>query len=157
MREDLLRDAFRLGLLLKFLHSLIEVVGGLALAFMTHDTVVRMVQVLTAGELLEDPGDMVANTLLHWAVGFGVDAQSFAAWYLMSHGAIKLVLVAAVLAERAWAYPTFIVALAGFIAYQGYRMLLHPTWFLVAITIVDVVVLALAWHEWKQRRAEMSG
>jgi uncharacterized membrane protein len=97
------------------------VLGGLALAFVSHDLIVQIVLALTAGELLEDPRDLVANALRNAAGGFTTDAQSFAAWYLFSHGLIKLVLVAAVLANRVWAYPAVIVALIGFILYTSTR------------------------------------
>jgi uncharacterized membrane protein len=37
------------------------------------------------------------------AEAFTTDTQAFAAWYLFSHGLIKLALVAAVLTNRVWA------------------------------------------------------
>jgi uncharacterized membrane protein len=75
-----------------------------------------------------------------------VPARSFD-WYLFSHGLIKLVLVAAVLANRVWAYPAFMAAMSGFILYQVYKMSFEVPFALVAITVLDAVVLALAWHE----------
>jgi uncharacterized membrane protein len=97
---------------------------------------------------LEDPRDLVASALRQAAEGFTTDAQSFAAWYLFSHGLIKLVLVVAVLTNRAWAYPVFIMALIGFILYQVYRMTFDVTFVLVSITVLDLIVLALALHEY---------
>jgi uncharacterized membrane protein len=82
-----------------------------------------------------------------------VPARSFA-WYLFSHGLIKLVLVAAVLANRVWAYPVFMAAMIGFILYQLYRMSFEVSFVLVAITVLDAVVLMLAWHEYGYVRRE---
>lgn len=103
--ETDIRRVFQVSLWLKGAHSLLEVLGGLALAFLSHHLVVRMVTALTAAELLEDPRDLVANAARQAAEGFTTDAQTFAAWYLFSHGLIKLVLVAAVLTNRSGPIP----------------------------------------------------
>jgi uncharacterized membrane protein len=154
MPKSDIRRAFQVSLWLKGAHSLLEVLGGLALAFVSHDLILRIVSALTAAELLEDPRDLVANALRQVAGGVTTDAQSFAAWYLFSHGLIKLVLVAAVLTKRVWAYPAFIAAMIGFILYQGYRMSLGITFVLVAITVLDLIVLVLAWREYGFVRRE---
>lgn len=152
--ETDIRRVFQASLWLKGLHSLTEVVGGLALAFLSHDVIVRIASAMTRAELMEDPRDLVANTLRHATEGFTTDAQSFAAWYLFSHGLIKLVLVVAVLTNRIWAYPTFIVTMIGFILYQVYRMTFDVSFVLVAITVLDLIVLFLAWHEYGFLRRE---
>lgn len=152
--ESDIRRVFQVSLWLKGAHSLLEVLGGLTLAFVSHDLILRIVSALTAAELLEDPRDLVANALRQAAEGFTTDAQSFAAWYLFSRGLIKLVLVGAVLANRVWAYPAFIAAMIGFILYQGYRMSLDVTFVLVMITVLELIVLALAWHEYGFLRRE---
>lgn len=146
--EANLRHIFQASLWLKGAHSLVEVLGGLALAFLSHDVILRIAFALTQAELIEDPRDLIATTLRHAAEGFTSDAQTFAAWYLFSHGLIKLVLVVAVLANRVWAYPAFISALIGFILYQIYRLSFGFSFTLLGITVLDLVVLALAWHEY---------
>lgn len=152
-----IRQIFRLGLWVKGAHSLVEVLGGLALLLVTHDQLLRLALALTRAELIEDPRDLVATALRQAVEGLSAGSQSFAAWYLLSHGAIKLALVAGVLANRTWAYPAFIAAMAGFIAYQAYRMSLEVTALLVAITVLDLIVLVLAWHEYRLVRRDGQG
>jgi uncharacterized membrane protein len=130
---------------------LVEVLGGLALVFLSHEVIVRIATALTRAELVEDPRDLLAKALRQAAEGVSADAQSFAAWYLFSHGMIKLVLVLAVLANRVWAYPVFILAMIGFILYQVYRMTFDVTPVLGVITVLDLIVLFLAWHEYGGR------
>lgn len=149
-----IRRAFQASLWLKGAHSLLEVLAGLALFLVSHEAIVRLARALTRAELMEDPHDLVAGTLRQAAEGFGSGAQAFAAYYLFSHGVVKLVLVGAVLANRIWAYPAFIAALIGFILYQVYRMSHQVTVLLVAITILDVVILVMAWHEYRFIRRE---
>jgi uncharacterized membrane protein len=154
-REEILRGLFRASLWLKGAHSLVELVVGFLLHILPNEAFTAMVRRLTWAELMEDPGDLVANALRHAAEGFGAGAQSFAAWYLFSHGAIKLALVAAVLADRPWAYPAFIAAMAAFILYQLHLMALDMSVPLVAITALDIAVLALAVHEYRFMRREV--
>lgn len=103
--EGAIRRLFRVGLSLKAAHSLVEIFAGLALAFIAHDRITALAWALTQDELLEDPHDLVADALRHAAEGMSADVQGFAAWYLFTHGAIKLARVAGVLANRLWAYP----------------------------------------------------
>lgn len=49
---------------------------------------------LTQDELVEDRHDVVATSLMHWAQGFSVQSEHFYAFYLLSHGIVKLFLVA---------------------------------------------------------------
>ncbi|MFN7176376.1 MAG: DUF2127 domain-containing protein [Thermaurantiacus sp.] len=154
LREDTLRRLFQASLWLKAAHSLIEVAGGLLLYVLPHEAITALVRRLTSAELMEDPGDLVAGALRQAAEGFGADAQSFAAWYLFSHGAIKLVLVIAVLANRTWAYPAFIAAMIGFVGYQVHLMRLDLSVPLLLVTFVDLLVLALAVHEYRFRQSE---
>ena len=158
IREKTIGEIFRISLWLKGAHSLLEILGGLALLLVSHAAILHFVGWITHGELLHDPQDLLARNLEQWATGFSSGSQSFAAWYLLSHGAIKLVLVAAVLRNKSWAYPVFIAAMIGFIAYQVYRLSHQVTLLMAAITILDVIVLVLAWHEFRLlRRRSHSG
>lgn len=152
--ERRVRILFRWSLWLKALLSLSEILGGLALEFVGNATIVGLARALTRSELLEDPNDRIANFLLDQAHRFSVDQQSFAAFFLLSHGAVKLVLVAGVLAGIGWAYPAFMIALVLLIAYQGYRLIfLGFSLWLSWLTILDIVILILTWHEYRLHRA----
>ena len=64
----------------------------------------------------------------------------------------KLLLVVGLLRNKLWAYPWSLVALALFIAYQVYRFT-HPHGAgLVALTLFDLVMMWLIWHEWRVRQ-----
>jgi uncharacterized membrane protein len=126
-----------------------EIVGGVAAWLVSKQFLLREVVAVTRGELAEDPHDAVANYLLHSAQHLSVGAKTFAAIYLLAHGVIKLWLVIGLLRERLWYYPIAIAVFVGFIAYQVYRYALHHSALLLVITALDVVVIALTWHEWR--------
>ena len=108
-------------------------------------------------ELLENPDDLIAGCLRHAAENFSIDAKTFAVLYLASYGSIKLGLVVGLLRDRAWAYPVSLVAFGGFIAYQVYRYTFTHSLVLIVLTVFDLVVIVLVWHEWRQRRAAVRG
>jgi uncharacterized membrane protein len=70
----------------------------------------------------------------------------------MAHGTVKVVLVIALLLNKLWAYPWMIIVLVLFIGYQLYRIVLHPTAGLIALTVFDVLIVALTWREYRQQR-----
>lgn len=76
----------------------------------------------------------------------------FAAVYLLLHGLVKVVLVAALLRNRLWAYPWTIAFLGVFIGYQLYRIALHPTLGLSALTVFDAFIVWLTWREFRKQR-----
>src|SRR5262249_47614044 len=112
----------------------------------------KLVGHITREELLEDPRDLVANYLLQAAQHFSVSGRNFAALYLLSHGVIKLWLIVGLLRAKLSYYPVAIAIFTLFIVYQLYRFnLTHSLW-LIVITVVDVLVIGLAWHEYRYLR-----
>ena len=97
----------------------------------------RLVTFLTQHELSEDPHDFIATHLLNTATGLTRSAVLFGSLYLISHGLVKIVLVAALLKNKLWAYPSMIVFLLLLIVYQIYRIVLVPSVGLIALTVFD--------------------
>ncbi len=150
-RSGLLRESFQAGILVKGVFALIEALSGVLLWF-GGDRAIALVQRLTFHELSEHPGDRIAASLSRLAGDYSLGTQEFYALYLFSHGAVKLVLVAGLWREARWAFPTSIVAMLGFIAYQLYRYAHGHSVGLLLLTAVDIVVLILIWQEWRARR-----
>ena len=151
--QDAWDRVFEIGIIAKGLNGLIELVGGVALLFVSPSRLRSLVGVLTQGELSEDPHDLVATHLLHTAGGLTGDAVFFGATYLLTHGVIKVVLVVAVLRNKLWAYPWMIGALLLFIGYQLYRITLAPTPGMIALTVFDIAIVVLTWREYGRQRA----
>jgi uncharacterized membrane protein len=148
----LLDRTFEVAIILKGLDGVLEVAGGLLLLLVTPATIDRVVAALTEHELSQDPHDFIATHLLNTAHGLTRSSVLFAALYLLSHGAVKVVLVAALLRNRLWAYPWMIGFLLLFIVYQIYRMSLVPSAGLVALTAFDLFVVWLTYREYQKQR-----
>lgn len=152
MNEQRIHRLFQLSVLLKGAHSAIEIIGGIALYLVTTDMVVALVKAATQEELIEDPNDFVASHLLAMAQQFSISSKSFYAFYLLSHGVVKLLLVIGLLKNQLWSYPASLVALVAFVTYQTYRFSFTHSIGLIVLTVFDLVVMALILHEWRMRR-----
>jgi uncharacterized membrane protein len=152
MNERRIHQFFVVSVLLKGAHALMECIGGVALYLVSTDTIEAVVARATQEELIEDPNDLVATHLLSAAQHFSVGTKSFYAFYLLSHGLIKLLLVVGLLRAQLWSYPASLVALAGFIVYQLYRFSYTHAVGLILLTVFDLIVMALIWHEWRLMR-----
>jgi uncharacterized membrane protein len=152
MNERRIHQAFEISVLLKGAHALVECIGGLLLAVVGTGTIIRLVEMMTQDELIEDPNDFIARHVQSTAETFTAGTQHFYAFYLLSHGLVKVFLVAGLLRNKLWAYPASLVILGLFIAYQIYRYSYTSAFGLLVLTVFDVIVIVLIWHEWRVRR-----
>ncbi len=150
---DLLDRAFAVGIILKGLDGVLEVVGGLLLLVVSPTTIDQLSRFLTQHELSEDPHDFLATHLLHAAGSLTGSSLEFGAAYLLLHGAVKIVLVAALLRDKIWAYPWMVAFLIVFIVYQVYRMTFAFSAGLLGLTVFDLLVVWLTYREYGKQRA----
>ncbi|OBQ67220.1 DUF2127 domain-containing protein [Mesorhizobium erdmanii] len=147
--ERRIHQVFEVSLWLKGAHALIECIGGILLYVVTTDTIASWVNALTADELTEDPNDFIAGHLSQMASHFSIASKEFYAFYLLSHGLIKLALVAGLLRGKLWSYPASLAALGLFMVYQVYRYSYTQSFGLLVLTVFDAIVMVLIWHEWR--------
>ena len=150
--SGLLDWTFEIALIFKGLDGILELVGGVLLLFVSKAQMDSWVVSLTQHELSEDPNDFIANHLLTAAGHLSGSSQTFAALYLLAHGVVKVVLVAAVLKDKLWAYPWMIAFLIAFIVYQCYLMVVNPTVGIALLTVFDVFMIWLTYREYGKRR-----
>jgi uncharacterized membrane protein len=142
---------FLVGLGLKALDGLVQLALGVPLLVFRPAQVVAAVRLATAGELREDPGDLVAHLLRDGAHSLGASATVVAV-YLVVHGAVKLGMVAAIVSGRRRLWPIALAALAGFLVWQCWALAVHPSAGLAVLSAFDALVLVLAWREWRAHR-----
>ena len=153
MKHDRLLDrTFEISLILKGLDGVLELFGGVLLFFVSPASIQHLARVLTEHELSTDPHDFLATHLLHSAGKLTAGTTLFGAIYLFSHGLVKVVLVAAVLKEKLWAYPWMVAFLVLFIIYQIYRMVDKFSVALLLLTLFDAFIVWLTLLEYKKHR-----
>jgi len=144
--------SFEIALILKAINGVLEVIGGVLFLFLDPASLNRIVVILTQGELSEDPNDLIANTLLHMAQGFSISTQHFGVFYLISHGIIKLIIIMLLWKKKLWAYPLGVIVLVLFILYQLYRYFISPSFFLIFLTVLDLILIMLTIIEYKRQK-----
>ena len=149
----LLHDSFEFGILIKGIDGLLEIVGGILLMFLNPSSLNKLVKLLTQHELARWHKDLIANFLVRFAGNFSVSAQHFGVFYLLSHGAVKIILIWLLWLKKLWAYPLTIFFLFLFILYQVYRYTYSHSFFLIILTFFDIIMIYLAWVEYKRIKA----
>ena len=145
--EHRIHQIFEVGVWLKGAHALIECVGGILLYLVSTDTIAAWVNGFTQEELIEDPNDFIAGYLSQMASHFSIASKEFYAFYLLSHGLIKLALVVGLLRGKLWSYPASLAAFSLFWSIVYRYSYTHS--FGLLLTVFDAIVMVLIWHEWK--------
>ena len=141
MQEKRIHEVFVVSVLAKGAHALIEIAGGLALYLFSTDTIARWLDEIDTDGWLERH--------------FPLSEQHFYAFYLLSHGLVKSVLVLGLLREKLWAYPASFAVFGAFIAYQLYRYSYTHDFALILLSIFDLFVIYLAVHEYRLLRKHL--
>lgn len=147
---------FQAGILLKGFDGVVEVVGGLLFGLVREGTLQRWAAVLTSRELTLDTGHVIVHSIRHAAANMSTDTRTFASVYLVGHGLIKVLLAIGLLREKRWVYPTALAFLGAFVVYQVVRLLHTHSAGLMALTVFDVVIVALVWNEWRHLPREVA-
>jgi uncharacterized membrane protein len=132
---------FQVTVVLKGLHGIIEIAGGLALALFSTDSILRL--------LYRIPHH-------HWVTRhFSTGEHHYYAFFFLSHGALNLAVAVLLLLEKLWAYPAAIAVLTLFTLLQMYRFTHVHDPGLIVFSILDVIVIALAVHEYRLLRKHL--
>lgn len=149
-REHWLHVIFYITLIGKGLFGVGQMVSGIAVLVVPRHVWHQLAVKLTAGNT-DNP---VAAWLLHQTEHLDSGIQLYAAIYMISHAATKIVLVWAVLKGKMWAYPWMMGFLAVFIIYQTYEIFARHSVFFLLLTIFDIFIVWLTRHEWNLQKRQ---
>jgi uncharacterized membrane protein len=147
--EKRIERAFKISVVIKCIQGVLEFAGGILLWFISSASLIRFIQKITREELIEHPDDLISKSLLQMGQNLSGSGKSFAVFYLISHGLIKLFLIIGLIKKKLWAYYAFIVILGIFVIYQTYRYAHTYSLLLLIFTLFDILLCWLAWKESK--------
>lgn len=147
---NMFHKSFKIGILLKAIDGVFEIIGGILLLFLNPARLNKISVLLTQHELSQDPKDIIANSIIKFSSKFTINTQYFGVFYLISHGAIKLILVILLWKRKVWAYPLTIFSLVLFVVYQIYRYTIHHSIGLILLTFLDIIIIILTFIEYKR-------
>ena len=154
MQEKRIHEAFTVSLAIKGLNGLAEIAGGIAIYLTSTETIARWIARF-ANALGGNPNRWIPAHLLKFGDSLTVSQHDFVAFYLLTHGVVKIVLVYGLLRERMWSYPVSFVVFSGYIVYQLYRFTFTHSLLLIVLSIFDAFILTLAVHEYRLLRRNL--
>lgn len=132
---------------LKVADGFLETIGGILLLVIPVSKLDQFVIAITQHELSQEPNDLIANALRHWAGTLTGGATMAGAIYLLAHGIVKVTLAQAVIRQRPWSYRPMMAFLGIFIAYDVYLLVSSQKWGIIALMLLDIAALYLTAHE----------
>ena len=145
LKERGIYDAFLVAVAIKGFDGVLEAVLGAL--FMFTNVINSVVLALISNELIDDPDNFFATHLRAFATQ-SHHAQLFGGLYLVAHGTVKAVLSFGLWRNYAWAYPAAIAFLGLFLLYQLIHVAQTGSIPLSILTIFDLAMLWLVWHEY---------
>lgn len=151
--KTLLDKAYEIGILIKGIDGILELLGGALVLLLNPHTVTSITNFLTQDALQENPHNIIATHVLKLGNHLAGGHNLFAAAFLLTHGLVKVVLVTCLLLNKLWAYPWALGVLGLFLVYQAYLLVTKPTFGMAFLTVLDIVIIGLIYREWQQVRA----
>jgi Predicted membrane protein len=148
-RKSLIHISFEIGLLLKGIDGIVEIIGGFLLLIISPNQIHTLINKISQHELSEDPNDILIRFIIKLSNDYSVSTQVFSAIYLFSHGIIKLLIIYLLNKKKYWAYPLSIAFLVLFIFYQSYRYINTRSIWLNVLSIFDIMMIYLTYSEYK--------
>jgi uncharacterized membrane protein len=144
---------FRFAVVIKALDGFLELVGGILLIFVSQSTLQGIIASLTDYEL--DSGQthaFITDALNQLDAHVSNGTQFFLALYLLGHGAIKILLMIALVKQKYRLYPVAIVFLLIFIFYQAYLIGYSHSILLTIFTAFDCFLTWMTYQEWRRHQ-----
>ncbi len=139
---------FEISLIFKAIFASLEILAGVMVYFISPSVLSRFLISLTESDIFDTKPDALVMYLTRTAESISIGSTHFAAFYLLSHGAVKLFLIIGLLRKKLWFYPASMFVFGIFIVYQLHRFsYTHSSWLLV-LTVLDILVIWLTWHEY---------
>jgi uncharacterized membrane protein len=141
---------FYVVVFLKGLNGLAEIASGVALFMLQAGAIIMWIDWLTHEELIQNPQDVLAVSLRRWAMGFGHDAQVFAAAYLLAHGVVKVFLASILLTEKKiWAFPLAVGLFSLLVSVAIHHLWVSWSWILAGFVAFDLFTIWVIAREWR--------
>jgi len=143
---------FEIAILIKSFAGLFEVLAGVAIALGGKLVINNIIIEFAQQEVAEDPGDIFANFLIKATSDFTAGSYLFAVIYLLFHGAVNLLLVLALMKNKAWGYHWAIVGFSSFAIYQAYRYFHTHSPMLLVLILFDIFFISVIIVEYRRMR-----
>jgi uncharacterized membrane protein len=157
LKQKFWHALFEASVLIKAINGVWETLSGFAILFLSKDALNHAFLKITSRELIEDPNDRIMNFLTLGMQHLSTGTKNFAGVYILAHGIINLFLAYNLYKERMWSFGVSLAFFSLSVVYLIYKASIHPSPFLIALIIFDIIFNYLTWHEYKYRKALIEG
>jgi uncharacterized membrane protein len=148
---NLLDKTYEIGIIIKGVDGVLELIGGVLVLSLSPATINGITRFLIEHPLQANQHGLIATHVSKAGAHLAAGHNLFAAAFLLTHGIVKVVLVTCLLLNKMWAYPWALAALSLFLVYQFYVLITKPTFGMVFLTILDIIIIGLVYREWQQQ------
>jgi uncharacterized membrane protein len=141
---------FKVGVVFKAIDAVFELIGGVAMFFVSPHQTERLIRLLLDNQLFGNASNPLVHHMVHALRHLSTDTKLFAAIYLLAHGVVKLVLVTGLILKWQWAYLAAMTAFVLFLAYQIYRYTHTGSIGLLVLSGLDVFVIVMTVLEYRR-------
>lgn len=150
--KTVLDKTYEIGIVIKGVDGILELLGAALLIAVPPHYFESFAKWLTDIEAGSSGHGFISSHVLQIGHRLAEGHDVFGILFLLTHGLVKVVLVACLLRQKLWAYPFGMGALTLFLAYQLYEMVMRPTFGMGFLTVLDAIIIWLVWREWQQVR-----
>jgi len=147
-KQNRFHELFKVAVAVKAVDSVIEIVAGLFLYFISPGMLSAIGATLIGNELEEQPRDVIWNYVANGFHHLPQGSRTFWALLLFAHGVVKLSFVIGLWKKKVWSYPLAIGAFSLFIIYQIRSIVLTPSLPLEVFTFFDILIVLLIINEY---------
>lgn len=152
-KQRLLRLTLALSMIFKFVDGLIELVGGIAFAALDRGTIVDIFTRILEKELVFRISD---ETIEKWVDSLShmlsTNVYTVICIILIGNGVVKMVIAIGVLLENHSVYVFSLIILIASLIYQIWQTVIHPSWFLFSMDLLDLIVILMIVREYLRLR-----
>lgn len=139
---------FYLALTVKAIDGVIGSLAGIFLGVLPQATLTHWLFLLMRYESGREASDFIMRHLRQISYQLTGHHRFLVVLYLLAHGLSKVLLSAAVLQGRRWAYPWAIGFIGVFMVYSLYRITLTHSHLLAVLFLIDGATIYLIRREW---------
>ena len=154
--KRILDKIFELVISIKAFFGFFEILAGIVFAISGKLAINNFIINLAQQEILEDKYDFITNYLITITNNISAGTYIFAVIYLIFHGIVNIFLVASLMKNKIWAYPSAVIGFSLFLIYQVFRYFHTHSIFLLFLIVFDFFIVIIVLLEYKRQKKKSS-
>ena len=145
---------FQVAVIMKGINGVLEIIAGFVLMLVGTHRINHMLELGTQALLVDSPQGWLLKVFAENGIARQIPPVSFAVIYLLANGLAKVVIVHALMQRRRRVFPYAVAFLGLFVLFGVVRLYTHRSPVLAVALVLDLLVMASIWREYRALEAE---